>query len=565
MLGITYGALFDLFQYSMLTANGAAHRRRRSPFSRSFAARMITDLRPHVRRSSEELIDEWYSDGQVEFVEQFAAQLPARVIIGQVYIDSHRAARLTFRVHAASLSETERVTKLFERTLEQLDHQLRCRVSRPGDTGYVAATAIWAAPTGPMPRAVVHCENKEDVQWAIRAARELDLPLSVRGGGHDWAGRSLCSGIVIDLSGMNGVVVDVGDRMAWISGGALASDLLSATDSLGFAAVTGSCGGVGMAGLTIGGGYGPLIGRFGLAIDNLIEAEVVLADGRVVAAGAGSEDELFWALRGGGGGFGVVTLMRYRLHDLPSIRAGSLLFPFAEARAVLEGCAEIVASASDELTFQVGLVIGPDGAPVVTIMPVWCGSPEHGETAVAPFFKLGTPLAGAVEAMPSGGHIALTDPFVVHGQRVLMETCWLPSLGGSIDAFLQASATAVSSGCKVITHEFRGAASRVPADATAFGLRRDHVLVEIIASCASDADLSVVQRHRQWSETTLRGFDDTALPGGYPNLLGVDPERAAKSYGDNAARLVRAKRQYDPDNVFRAAIPLPDGRQPGAE
>ncbi len=412
------------------------------------------------------------------------------------------------------------MTKLFERTLDRLDHQLRRRVSRPGDTGYVAATAIWAAPVGPMPRAVAHCENREDVQWAIRAARELDLPLSVRGGGHDWAGRSLCSGIVIDLSGMKGVAVDIGSHTAWISGGARASDLLDATDALGLAAVTGSCGGVGMAGLTIGGGYGPLIGRYGLALDNLIEAEVVLADGRIVTAGPGSEDALFWALRGGGGNFGVVTEMRYRLHDLPSIHAGSLLFPFGEAKAVLEGCAEVVASASDELTFQVGIVIGPDGAPVVMIMPVWCGSPEHGEAAVAPFFKLGTLLAGAVEVMPSGGHIALTDPFVVHGQRVLMETCWLPSLGGSIDAFLQASATAVSSGCKIITHEFRGAASRVAANATAFGLRRDHVLVEIIASCASDADLSVVQQHRQWAETTLRRFDGTALSGGYPNSAG---------------------------------------------
>jgi FAD/FMN-containing dehydrogenase len=451
--------------------------------------------------------------------------------------------------------------KMIERTLERLGRQLQGRISRPGEAGYAAATAIWAKPIGSMPLAAVHCESAMDVQSAIRAAREIGVPLSVRGGGHDWAGRSLCSGIVIDLSGMKDVTVDATNRTARIAGGTCATDLLAATDPHRLTAVTGACGGVGMAGLTMGGGYGPLIGRFGLALDNLLEAEVVLSDGRIVIARTGSEEELFWALRGGGGSFGVVTQLKLHLHELPSIRAGTLLFPFAEAEAVLEGCAQIAASASDELSFQVGIAIGPDGAPVIMIMPVWCGSPEHGETAVAQFFELGTLLTGSTEAMPAGGHLALADPFVVYGQRVWIETCWLPSFGSGIEAFLQAAATVISPGCHIITHEFKGAGSRVAEDATAFGLRRDHVLVEIIASCAGDADRFVVQQHRQWAETALRGFDQLALPGGYPNLLGSgNPERAAKSYGGNAARLVQTKRQYDPGNVFRSAIPLPDVR-----
>jgi FAD/FMN-containing dehydrogenase len=170
---------------------------------------------------------------------------------------------------------------------------------------------------------------------------------------------------------MNDVAFGSGSLTARISGGARASDLVTATDPLGLAAVTGSVGAVGMAGLTLGGGYGPLIGRFGLALDNLLAAEVVLPDGGVVVADHNNEEELFWALRGGGGNFGVVTAMDYRLHELPSVRSGMLLFPFVEAKAVLEGCAEIAQSAPEELSVQLGLAVGPDGAPVVLVVPTW--------------------------------------------------------------------------------------------------------------------------------------------------------------------------------------------------
>jgi FAD/FMN-containing dehydrogenase len=432
-------------------------------------------------------------------------------------------------------------------------------------TRYVAATAIWPKPVGHMPRAAVHCQTPEHVQSAIRAARECDLRLSVRGGGHDWAGRALCDGIVIDLSGMNGVVVGPENRSARISGGARASDVLALTDPLALAAVTGSVGAVGMAGLTLGGGYGPLIGRFGLALDNLLAAEVALADGRVVVATHDHEEELFWALRGGGGNFGVVTAMHHRVHDLPSVRSGMLVYPFAEAKAVLERCADLAASLPEDLTFQLAFAAGPDGTPVVLIVPTWCGWPEEGEARVAPFLKLGTLLAGAVEAMPYGALLTFFDPYIVHGQRTFMETCWLPALdSASIDALIEAMETAVSPGCAIVTHEFKGAASRVPVEATAFGLRRDHVLVEILAAFVDPSDKLEEQRHREWTTATLQAFDAMALPGGYPNLLpGGDADRAAKSYGRNAERLIKAKRHYDPDNVFCSAIPLPVSQDAG--
>jgi FAD/FMN-containing dehydrogenase len=228
------------------------------------------------------------------------------------------------------------MTDLVARTLSRLAQQLRGRLSMPGDVRYAAATAIWAKPFVGMPRAVVHCRAAEDVQLSIRAARDCGLPLSVRGGGHDWAGRALCEGIVLDLSGMNTITAAAGEYSAIISGGARASDVVAVTDPLGLAVVTGSVGAVGVAGLTLGGGYGPLIGRFGLALDNLVAAEVVLADGRIVIADRDSEEELFWALRGGGGNFGVVTSMNHRLHRVPSVHSGLLFYPFSEARSVLQ-------------------------------------------------------------------------------------------------------------------------------------------------------------------------------------------------------------------------------------
>ena len=331
-----------------------------------------------------------------------------------------------------------------ERTLRSFGGQLPRRVSLPGEDGYAAATAIWAKPVGPMPRAVFRCRTTEDVQLSIAIARDCGLPLSVRGGGHHWAGLALCAGIVIDLSGMNGVSADADHRSAMIAGGARAADVAAVTDPLHVAAVTGTCSAVGMAGLTLGGGYGPLIGRFGLALDNLLAAEVVLADGRVVVADEANEAELFWALRGGGGNFGVVTAMRSRLHDVPSIRSGMLVYPFAEARAVLRRSADIAASSSEDLTVEFACTGGPDGKPVIIVHPTWCGPAAEGEAPVAPFLKLGTLLAGNL-ALSYGTSLTLYDPYIVNGQRVFMDTCWLPALdSAAIEVFVEAMDTAAS-------------------------------------------------------------------------------------------------------------------------
>jgi FAD/FMN-containing dehydrogenase len=455
------------------------------------------------------------------------------------------------------------MTNLIENTLRRLGDQLPGRTSRPGDERYATATAIWAKPVGLTPRMVVHCQTIPDIQLAIAAARSAGLALSVRGGGHDWACRALCDGLVLDLSGMRDVHVSPDRRSAHISGGARTVDVLAATDPLGLAAVTGSCSVVGMAGLTLGGGYGPLIGRFGLALDNLLAAEIALADGRIVTAEHGRNEDLFWALRGGGGNFGVVTAMRIRLHELPNVVSGMLIYPFSEARTVLRRFAETVSAIPDQLTVQVGAVAGPDGVPVIMLVPTWSGRQGQGDEHIAPLLELGTLLLNTVDAVRYGTSLSVFDPHIVNGQRVFMETCSLPALDSAgVDLVVEAMARAVSSGCAIVSHEFRGAASRVPAEATAFGLRRDHVLIEIIASCPDRSDRSEERRHLQWARDTRHAFDTIALPGGYPNLLGPDDaDRAAGSFGPNAERLAKVKQLYDPDNVFHSAIPLPIGRR----
>lgn len=451
------------------------------------------------------------------------------------------------------------MTDLTARNGNDIAMQLSGLISVPGDDRYASATDIWAKQRGVTPRFVVHCRTPGDVQAAIRAAREQNLPLSVRGGGHDWTGRALCDGVVIDLTDMRGVILDSDRRAVTAGGGALVSDIAALTDACGLAAVAGSVGSVGMTGLTLGGGYGPLIGRFGLALDNVLDMQVVLADGRIVFASAERNEELFWALRGGGGNFGVVTTMRHRLHELPGVRSGMLIYPFSEARSVLDGCATIAAAATDEFSVQVGIVGGADGSFVVAVVPTWCGEPQQGDRRLAPMLRLGTLLNGAIEPKSYGALLRTFDPVAAQGLRVFIDTCWLPALDGdSIDAFISAMSNAVSPGCAIFTHDFKGAASRVPVHATAFGLRRDHVLVEIFALLPAAADPRDEQRHRDWIRSTRDAFGQ-ALPGGYPNLLGRnEADRAAMSFGPNAARLIGAKRRYDPDNIFSSAIPLPD-------
>ena len=433
------------------------------------------------------------------------------------------------------------------------------RLLLTGDSGFASARRVWNAAVTRQPAAMARCRDSADVSLAVRAARDNGVPLSVRAGGHDWAGRALCdAGLVVDLTPMRGVTVDAAARTATVQGGATAADLLGATAPHGLAAATGVVGSVGMAGLTTVGGYGPLTGHCGLALDNLLDADVVLADGSTVTAGPDGDSELWWALRGGGGNFGVVTRLRYRLHDVPAVLTGMLMFPPPEAGRILAGYAEIVAEAPDDLTVLTGFLPGPQGRPVPFLCPFWCGADlVEGERAVARLRSLGNPVVDHIAAMPLAAALGLFDANIVDGNHYLLRSRWIPDMSpAAADALAAGAAGSSSPFSTLFVNMFHGAAARVDPAATAFANRVPHHVVEVIAVWppGDSAD-----RHRDWADSMARALDPVALPGGYPNVLGPgDDERARASYGGNLARLLAAKRRYDPAGVF-SAIPALTG------
>ncbi|VIO77733.1 FAD-binding oxidoreductase [Bradyrhizobium ivorense] len=433
------------------------------------------------------------------------------------------------------------------------------RVVSRGDDDYSRTRKIWNGAVENEPALFAVCESAVDVQAAVRIARQHGLALSVRGGGHDWAGRALQrDGLVIDLSRMRQVVVDPQARVATVAGGAMANELAAAAGAHGLVAALGNCGTVGVAGLTLGGGYGPLSGSCGLAADNLLGAEIVLADGRRVTAGPDAEPDLFWALRGGGGNFGVVTSLRIRLHPAPDMLAGSLIYDWSEAGKVLRRYAAFAPATPDELGVSVGMMSGPDGEPVFIVVPLWNGERRQRERVMEGLRALGSPLSVQVGPATYSDMLARFDAWVeaMDGHHWELRTRWLPALTAeAADVIIAAKARAPSPDCSVFWHHFHGAATRVVPAATAFGMRNEHLMIEILAGWTPDGDGAA---HRRWAQDLWQSLAPFALPGGYANLLGPnDREQAAGAFGGNAARLRMLKRRFDPDGVFASALLLP--------
>lgn len=411
-----------------------------------------------------------------------------------------------------------------------------------------AATAVWNGAVDHRPALVVRVTSAAEVRSAVLGAREAGLPLSVRGGGHDWAGRAIRpGGLVVDLTGMREVTVR--DGVAHAAGGATSADVAEAADRAGLAAVTGTVGDVGMVGMSLAGGYGPYLGRFGLAADNLLGAEVVLGDGQLVRA----DTDLLWALRGGGGNFGVVTSVDVALHPLTEVVAGSYVFPGDQARDVLLGYADLAAQAPDELTAILTIVTGPDGNPAVVVSPTWSGPVADGPAALQRVAALGTPLDASVSALSPLAKLRMGDGVFPVGAHYALRSRNLATLTPpAVTDLLDAYATRPSPGCFVNFHHFHGAAARTPVAATAFGQRAAHLMVEILEAGPSVTDT--------WTREVSDALAPHALPGGYPNLLGPDDvEQAAAAYGPNTDRLLALKARFDPDGVFAATSlpPLP--------
>jgi FAD/FMN-containing dehydrogenase len=432
----------------------------------------------------------------------------------------------------------------------------------PGDPAYATACRLFNGAVRSRPVAVAFCARPEDVTGALCVARRHGLPVSVRGGGHDLSGRALADGgLVLDMTRMRQVTVDAQARIAIVQGGATIRDVVNAAAPHGLVPVAGNSGTVGVAGLTTGGGYGLLNGRHGLAADNLLGAELILATGRAVMTDAGIEPDLFWALRGGGGNFGVITSLRIRLHPASDLLAGWVLVPGDTAGDVLRRYAAFAAFAPDALGVLTALMTGPDGRPAVAFAPFWTGNRTEGERVLGALQDLGTPQVATVGPTTYGDMLAQFDAAWRAGRHYAVRTRWLPALtDDAIAVMVAAAARKTSPHTGVAIHHMHGAPTRVATDATAFGVRGEHYMVEIIAAWEPDQNhrASEGARHHRWADELWRELAPFAMPGGYANLLSPgDHEQAADAYGGNAERLAALKRRYDPDGVFAHTIPLP--------
>ena len=422
---------------------------------------------------------------------------------------------------------------------------------------YEQARERFLTPLPARPAVIARCRSAAEVQAAVRASVRHGVPLVVRGGGHDLFGRSLRDGaLVVDLALMREVRVRADEELAVAEGGALSSDVVEAAEAHGLTAVSGTAGSVGVAGLTLGGGYGPLVGSCGLAADNLLGAEVVLADGSLVDTD--DDPELLWALRGGGGNLGVVTALRLRLHPVPTVRAGTITYPVDAARTVLRGLEELRPSLPDALSVDTALPPGPDGAPLLVLMPTWSGEPGA-EDPITPLTTLAEPLAVEIGDAPRSALLRTIDAMFPFGARSgRFRTRNLAGVTDAVaEALLHAAGRFTSPFSAIMLHPLHGAAARVPSDGTAFAERSVHLMVEIIASW--DPEDSPVGRHAAWAEELWEALGPLALPGGYVNLLDDgDREQIAHAYAGNTARLLALKDRLDPHRRF-AATPLPSG------
>jgi FAD/FMN-containing dehydrogenase len=435
-------------------------------------------------------------------------------------------------------------------------------ILRPGDAGYEQARALWNGAIDRRPAFIARCRTAAEVAASVRFAAEHGLLLAVKGGGHSIPGWSVCEGgLMIDLSLMKRIEVNAERRTAVAEPGVLLREYDAATQAHGLASPGGEISHTGVAGLTLGGGIGWLSRRYGLACDHLIEAEVVLADGRIVTASEHQDAELFWALRGGGGNFGIVTKFKFRLHAVAPMVAGFVMYPAAQAPQVLRHYHALTRDAPDALSLVAAQLCAPPAPlvpqwlqfkPVVAIAACHVGPIQEGARAVRSLRAFGEP---AVDTFAVQNYVDIQrwfDDGVPHGLHYHCRSEWLKPLDGtSIEALVEAARCATSPMSQVLVRHMRGATARVAPDATAFRFRAaEHLLT--LASVWQPNDVQP-HRHRQWCRDAWASLRGASAGGGYVNHLTDEGEdRTREAYGEQTwERLVAAKRRYDPTNLFR--------------
>jgi hypothetical protein len=451
---------------------------------------------------------------------------------------------------------------LGEATLAEFEQGLSGRLIRPDDPGYDEARSIWNGAHDRRPALIVQCAGVADVMRAVDFARSEDLVVAVRGGGHSIPGFSTCDGgIVIDLSAMKSVRVDPERRTAVAQGGCTWAEVDHETQAFGLAVTGGLVSSTGIAGFTLGGGIGWLMRKCGLACDNLIAADVVTADGRLVHASEDENPELLWGLRGGGGNFGIATSLEYRLHPVgPTVFAGPIFFAGERAEDVMRFYRDWVKTLPDELTTLVNLTTAPPapflpeashGKPVVAVIAVHAGDPEEGRALVQPLKDLGDPVADLIGPMPYTMMQSLIDALWGRGAHNYMHSSYVDELDdAAIEATVDRHRAVPSPHSEIHFHHFGGAVARVGDDDTAFGGRQAQYVMNVIAR-SPDAD--GFEGNVDWARGTTEALAPVSREGAYTNFMGdAGDERLRSTYGPaKYDRLVALKRRYDPTNVFR--------------
>jgi FAD/FMN-containing dehydrogenase len=454
-------------------------------------------------------------------------------------------------------------TSLSSDALDALRGGLRGALCLPGEAGYDEARTIWNAMIDKRPAAVVRAAGASDVIQTVRLAAQHGLLLSVRGGGHNIAGSAVNDGgLMLDLSRMTSVRVDPKARTVRVEPGAKLADLDKETQAFGLATPVGINSTTGVAGLTLGGGFGWLSRKFGLTVDNLLSADLVTAEGVLVRTSETDHPDLFWAIRGGGGNFGVVTSFELKLHPVgPQVIAGLIVHPFSAAKDVLNEYRRLVAKAPDELCCWTVLRKAPPlpflapevhGTEVLVLALCYVGDPAAGAEALAPFKAIGKPIADVVGPAPFAAWQMAFDPLLTPGERNYWKSHDFIELSdGLVDSVLTAVRTLPTPQCEIFIASLGGAINRVPSEATAYPHRDINFVMNV---------------HTRWSSPSedkaciawARAFYDAAAPfatgGVYVNFMPDDEAQRVRSgaYGANYDRLAKLKAKYDPRNLFRS-------------
>ncbi len=428
----------------------------------------------------------------------------------------------------------------------------------PDHKEFKTSCAIWNGMIEHAPALIAQCTSSTDVAAAIKLARTEDLPLSVRGGGHGVAGNAICQdGVVIDLSLMKQISVDPDAREITAQPGVLWGEFDQAAEIYGLATTGGQVSHTGIAGLTLGGGLGYLMGKHGAVCDNLLSVQLVTADGTTMTASEDVNSELFWAMRGAGANFGVVTSFRYRLHPLSGVLAGLLIHPRDRAAELIEFYQEFLTNTPDELDTTLGFLNTPDGHPVVAIIAVYAGPIADGERVLEPLRKFGPPMADLIRPMRYTEAQKMVDDAVPSGNRYYWKSNFVDKISDGLGNVLRQGADTMPSPRSIILlFELKGAIHRVPKEKMAFDHRDPNFEMSIIAEWTDKKDdaTNIAWARDLWTKT-----QPFVLPSVYANHMTADEpaDRVQAAYGSKYARLAALKAKYDPTNLFRLNHNIP--------